>query len=101
MPPPRLTGSDHVSLQAAASQSPGVVAIGRDDHAQMSDLLRAYLARQQNWPATHEQDRHEAAPELLENDVAAGRALIERPRFARLQASIANQQFGLGLALFS
>jgi hypothetical protein len=92
MPVPRLTGSDHAIPQAAASQSPGVVAIARDTHAQMSDLIRAYLVRQQNWPATHEQDRRKAATELLKSDVAASRAHIEGPRFARLHASIARRQ---------
>jgi hypothetical protein len=88
----RLTCSDHAIRQAAASQSSGVVGIARDSPAQMPDLIRAYLARQQNWPATHEYNRHKAATELLANDVAAGRARIERPHFAKFNASIAKQQ---------
>jgi hypothetical protein len=58
----------------------------------MSDLIRAYLACQQNRPTTHEQNRREATTELLENDVAASHARIERSRFARWPASIARQQ---------
>ena len=77
--------------QAAARQPSAGIAIGRAAPAQMTDLIRAYLTRQQNWLKTHEQDR-EATTELLENDLAAGRALIEGPRFARWDASIAKQQ---------
>jgi predicted nucleic acid-binding Zn-ribbon protein len=91
MPVPRLSCSDPVVPQVAARQPSGGIAIGRADPDQMTDLIRAYLARQQNWLTTHEQDR-EATTELLKNDVAAGRALIEGPRFARSDASIAKQQ---------
>jgi hypothetical protein len=50
------------------------------------------LVRQQNWPTRHEQVRREATTELLEIDVAAGCARIERPCLARWHASIPNQQ---------
>jgi hypothetical protein len=70
---------------------PAAFTIGHAAPVQMIDLIRVYLARQQNWVIAHEQDR-EATTELLENDVAGGRALIEGPRFARWDASIAKQQ---------
>ena len=89
---PRLSCSDLAVPQAAARQPSGGIAIGRAAPAQLTDLVRAYLARQQNnWLTTHEQDR-EATTELLENHVAAGRVLIEGPRFPRWDASIAKQQ---------
>ena len=90
---PRLSCSDLAVPQAAARQPSGGIAIERAAPAQLTDLIGAYLARQQNnWLTTHEQDR-EATTELLENDVAAGRELIEGPRFAKVgNASIAKQQ---------
>jgi hypothetical protein len=92
MPFRRPSGSYDSIRQAAAARSSDAVAMRRDAHAQVAESMRSYLAREQKWPATHEQERHNAATELLEDDVAAGRARIERPSFARLRASIAEQQ---------
>ena len=88
----RLTGSEHSVRQAAAARASGAVAIRRDAHVHIANSVRAHLVHEQNWPARHERDRHDAATELLEHDVAAGRSRIERPGFARFNASIAKQQ---------
>jgi hypothetical protein len=89
MPFRRPSGSDHSIRQARSS---GAGANRRDARAQMTESIGAHLACDQNWPATHRRDRRRAAAELLEDDVAAGCARIGRPTFARLQASIAEQQ---------
>src|SRR5918995_6310878 len=88
----RLTGSDHSVRQAAAARSSGAVAIRRDAHAHMANSIRAHLVHEQNWPARHERDHHETATGLPDNDLPTCCARIERPRFDRLRASIAERQ---------
>jgi hypothetical protein len=92
MPFRRPSGSDHSIRLAAVARTSGAVAMRRDAHTQKAESMRPYLARGQNWRATQERDRQHATTELLEGDVAAGPACIDRPNFARLQASIAEQQ---------
>jgi hypothetical protein len=92
MPFRRPSGS-YDSIRPAAARSSGAVPMRRDAHAQAAEPIQAYLAGERKWPATNERDRGEAATGLPENEVAGGRTRIERPRFARLHASIAEQQF--------
>jgi hypothetical protein len=87
-----ITGTDDSVQQAAAARPSGIVAIRPDAHAQMANSIRAHLVHKQNWPATDERDQHETATGLPDKDLPTCCARIERPRFDRLRASIAERQ---------
>ena len=91
MPLRPVTGSDHSIRQAAAIRSTGACTMRRQIPAQMASSMQARLARERNWSTGNDQNSEEAAAGLLENDVAASQSSIGRPRFARLQASIAER----------
>ena len=91
MPLRRLTGSDD-SIRPGAARSSGAFAMRREARPHISNSMQARLARERSWSTAHDQNRQEEAAGLLEHDGAAARDRIERPRFARLHASIAERQ---------
>jgi hypothetical protein len=91
MPYRRLTGSEYATPQAVATRSSGTLAIPRISDLHAVTPTQPYLRREQNWSARQERPQQDAASRRRENDVAVGRARAERPRFARVQASIAER----------
>jgi hypothetical protein len=87
-----LTGRDGSVQHAPAARPSGIVAIRPDAHAQMANSVRAHLVHKQNWPVADERDRHETAIGLPDKDLPTCSARIDRPRFDRLRASIAERQ---------
>jgi len=87
-----LTGSDGSVQHAPAARPSGAVAIRPHAHEQMANSVRAHLAHNQNWPARHERDQDDATTGLPDKDLPTCSARIERPRFDRLRASIAERQ---------
>jgi hypothetical protein len=84
-----LTGSDDsVQHAPAARASP----YGPMPTAQMANSIQAHLVHKQNGPARHKREHHETATGLPDKDLATGSARIERPRFDRVRASIAERQ---------
>jgi hypothetical protein len=86
-----LTGSDD-SVQQATARPSGAVAVPPDAQAQMANSIRAHLVHKQNWPARHEREHHETTTGLPDKDLPTRCARIERPRFDRVRASIAERQ---------
>jgi len=87
-----ITGSDEPVQHAPAARASGAVAIRPYAHAQMANSIRADLVHKQNWPAADERDYRETATGLPDKDLPTCCARIERPRFDRLRASIAERQ---------
>ena len=87
-----LTGSDGSVQHAPAARLSGAVAIPPHAHAQMANSVRADRVHKQNWPARHEREHHETTTGLPDKDLPTCCARIERPRFDRVRASIAERQ---------
>jgi hypothetical protein len=73
-----------------ATRAAGAFAVRPSVRACPTDSTQSHLTHERTWSVRHERVRPEAAI-LLENAVAAGRTRRERPRFARLHASIAER----------
>jgi hypothetical protein len=89
-----LTGSDGSVQHAPAARPSGAVAIPPHAHAEMANSVRAHLAHKQNWPERHKRDQHDTTTGLPDKDLPTCSVPIERPRFDRLRASIAERQLG-------
>jgi hypothetical protein len=87
-----LTGSDGSVQHGPAARPSGAVAIQPHAHEQMANSVRAHLVHNQNWPARHERDQDDATTGLPDKDLPICSAPIERPRFDRVRASIAERQ---------
>jgi hypothetical protein len=90
MPPRRLTGSDR-AIPHPAMRSAGHRLIRPSIGTCPTTSAHSQLAPEQIWSVRDERTRQEAAIELLEDEVAAGRRRLERPRYARLHASLAER----------
>jgi hypothetical protein len=90
MPYRRLTGTEYATPQAGASRSSGTLAMQRHPDGHAASPTPPYLRREQNW-SVQERYHQDAAGRRLEDDVVIGRTRTGRPRFARVQASIAER----------
>ena len=88
MPYRRPIGSDRSISPAAGPRSSGAPTMQRSV-PRPANATQTQPRRQPNRSVQYERNQPEAATSLLENDVGCSRAQMRRPRFAKLNASIA------------